>query len=185
MKRTFIAVRIETGNELKDAISFLRSGLRNEVIKWVDINNMHITLAFIGSTDEPMIKKVGASLRNDFAAFGPLNFQLKEFGIIRNINDPRIIWTGIEDPDRLVNAHEIVRKSLDGLNIKLEERKFMPHLTIARIKDLKDKNNLQNLIQKYKGITFQEVNISEIVYYESILMPTGPLYKPIMTVKLE
>ena len=185
MKRTFIAVKVDAGSELEDAVSYIRSGLRNEDIKWVDIGNLHVTLAFIGSTDEQMVKKVVVELNNDLKRFGSIDFHLTGFGIIRNFNDPRVIWTGIEAPARLIEAHEIVKRSLDGLNIKLEDRKFMPHLTIARIKNMKDKNNLQKLIQKYNGIRFQDVTISEIVYYESILLPTGPLYKPLSIIKLD
>lgn len=184
MKRTFIAVRTDPGGELKNAVSSLRSGLRNENIRWVDISNMHVTLAFIGDTDEPKVKSVGSMLKDYFAGFGNIDFRLTGFGLFRNFNDPRIIFTGIENPDRLAGAHEIVKKGLEGLNIKLENRQFSPHLTIGRIKDLRDKNNLQNLIQKYEGIKLQDVTISEIVYYESVLLPTGPLYKPISKVML-
>lgn len=184
MKRTFIAVRTDPGEDLKDAVSSLRSGLRNENIRWVDISNMHVTLAFIGDTDDPIIKRVGSMLKDDFAGFGNIDFRLTGFGVFRNFIDPKIIFTGIENPDKLAGAHEIVKKGLEGFDIKLEDRQFNPHLTIGRIKDLRDKNNLQNLIQKYEGIEFQDVTVSEIVYYESVLLPTGPLYKPISKVML-
>ena len=70
------------------------------------------------------------------------------------------------------------------MNIKLEDKQFKPHLTIARMKDLKDKDNLQKLILKYSDIPFQGVTIPEIVYYESVLLPSGPLYKPISIIKM-
>ena len=184
MKRTFIAVRIDPGENLKDAVSSLRFGLRNENIKWVDISNMHVTLAFIGDTDDPLIKHIGSMLKDAFAGFGNIDFNITGFGVFRNFNNPRIIFTGIENPERLAGANEIVKKRLEGLNVKLEDIQFKPHLTIGRIKDLRDKNNLQNLIQKYDGIKLQDVTVSEITYYESILLPTGPLYKPISKVML-
>jgi 2'-5' RNA ligase len=184
MKRTFIAVKVDTGEELRNAITSLRAGLRNEYIKWVDISNMHVTLAFLGDTDETMIKTVDSMLKNDFAGFGVIHFRLTGFGVFRNFNDPRIIWTGIENADRLVKAHEIVKNGLEPLDIKLEDRQFEPHLTIGRIKDVRDKNNLKKLIQEYAGIQLQDVTISEIVHYESVLLPTGPLYKPVSRVML-
>jgi 2'-5' RNA ligase len=184
MKRTFIAVRIDPGEDLKNAVSSLRSGLINENIRWVDISNMHVTLVFIGDTDEPMVKKVGSILTEDFTGFGNIDFRLTGFGVFRNLNDPRILFTGIENPGRLAGAHEIVKKGLEKLNIKLEDRQFKPHLTIGRTKDLRDKNNLQNLIQKYEGIKLQDITVSEIVYYESVLLPTGPMYKTISKVNL-
>ena len=185
MKRTFIAIRADAGSQLKDAISSLRAGLINENIKWVDISNMHVTLAFIGNTDEPIIKRVGSMLRNDLAEFGNIDFHFTGFGVFRNFNAPGIIWTGIENPERLIHAHEIVKRGLAALDIKLEDKFFRPHLTIARIKDLKDKNNLQKLIQKYTDIKLQDVTVSEIIYYESVLLPTGPIYKPISSVMLK
>ena len=184
MKRTFIAVRVDPGSELQDAISFLRAGLRSEKIKWVEAGNIHVTLAFIGNTDEQLVKSVGAALENDFKGFGSFKFKLTGLGVFRNFTDPKIIRTGIKDPEGLNRAHEIVRKDIGLLNIKLEDRQFKPHLTIARIKEIKDKNNLKKLIQKYADTLFQDVTVSEIVYYESILLPAGPLYKPISIIKL-
>jgi len=185
MKRTFIGVRVDVESELKSAISFLRSGLKNENIKWVDISNMHVTLAFIGNTDELMVKEVQSMLSQDFEDFGIINFNLAGFGVFRNYNDPRIILTCIKNPESLVHAYEVVTIGLERLNIKSEDKQFKPHLTVARIKDLKDKENLQTLTQKYANVPFQDVTISEIVYFESILLPTGPLYKPISTIKLD
>ena len=184
MKRTFIAIRVDAGSELQDAISFLRSGLRGEYIKWVDAGNMHVTLAFIGNTDESLVKSVGAALENDFKGFGSFKFKLTGLGVFRNFTDPKIIRTGIKDPEELIRAHEIVRKGLGLLDIRPEDRQFSPHLTIARIKGIKDKNNLQKLIQNYANIPFQDVTVSEIMYYESILLPAGPHYKPISKVVL-
>lgn len=184
MKRTFIGVRVEAGSELKAAISILRLELKNENIKWVDISNMHVTLAFLGSTEELMVKRVESILKSDFKSFGIINFRLSGFGVFRNFNDPRIIWTAIENHDRLIEAHQKVKNGLETLNLKLEDKQFKPHLTIARIKDLKDKKNLQKLIKEFANIPFQDITISEIVYYESVLLPSGPLYKPISIIKL-
>jgi 2'-5' RNA ligase len=184
MKRTFIAVKLEAGEDLTDAISSLKAELRHEIIRWVEISNMHITLAFIGNTEEPMIKKVGKMLENDLAGTDKFEFDLTGFGVFRNISDPRIIFTGIVNPGKLIEAHEIVKKGLEELDIKLEERQFKPHLTIGRIKDLRDKSTLQRLILKYSGVVLQTVKVSEIIYYESVLLPAGQLYKSISTAGL-
>jgi RNA 2',3'-cyclic 3'-phosphodiesterase len=184
MRRTFIAVKADAGGELKDAISTLRSGLRNENIKWADPGNLHVTLAFIGDTEESTIKSIGYMLENEFTGFGIINFGFTGFGLFRNVNNPRIIFSVIEKPDKLICAHEIIKKGLAGLEIRLEAREFNPHLTIGRIKDLIDKRNLRKLVGKYAGIKLNEVSVSEIIYYESVLLPTGPIYKPIMKVNL-
>jgi 2'-5' RNA ligase len=184
MKRTFIAVKIDVSDSLRDAISTLRSGLRNENVKWADLSNFHVTLAFIGDTEKSAIKSIGSMLEKEFKEFGSIEFSLTGFGLFRNINNPRIIFSAIEDPGRLIVAHNIIKKELTGLDIKLEEREFNPHLTIGRIKDLVDKSNLQKLIALYSGKLLQTMIVPEIIYYESVLLPTGPIYKPMLKVAL-
>jgi RNA 2',3'-cyclic 3'-phosphodiesterase len=184
MKRTFIAVKIEVSDELKEAISTLRSGLRSENVKWADLSNFHTTLAFIGNTEKNVIKNIESMLENKFKGFGSIQFNLTGFGLFRNINNPRVIFSAVENPGRLIVAHTIIRKELTGLDIKLEEREFNPHLTIGRIKDLADKANLLKLIAEYSGKKLQTVIVPEIIYYESVLLPTGPIYKPMLKVPL-
>ena len=184
MKRTFIAVKIDVSDELRNTILSLKSGLREESIKWVDLSNLHITLAFIGDTEKQMIKSIGSMLSNEFEGFGIIEFSLTGFGLFRNINNPRIIFSAIENPGKLIQAHENIKKGLAELDIVLEEREFNPHLTIGRIKDLVDKSNLQKLVHTFAGKNLQTVSVSEIMYYESVLLPTGPIYKPIIKVKL-
>jgi 2'-5' RNA ligase len=184
MKRTFIAVKIEVSDELKEAISTLRSGLGSENVKWADLSNFHITLAFIGNTEKNVIKNIELMLENKFKGFGSIQFNLTGFGLFRNINNPRVIFSAIGDPGKLIVAHDLIKNELEGINVKLEEREFNPHLTIGRIKDLDDKGNLQRLIAQYSGKRLQRVSVSEIIYYESVLLPTGPVYIPMLKVVL-
>jgi 2'-5' RNA ligase len=185
MKRTFIGVKVDAGEKLKDAILSIKEGLINENIKWVDFSNLHVTLSFIGDTEESMINRIVSVLKKDLKGFDNIDFEISGSGVFRNFNDPKIIFSGIENYNKLAGAHEIVKKGLAGLDIKLELRSFKPHLTIGRIKNLKDKDNLKCLIQKYEGTTLQNVTVSEIVFYESILLPEGPVYKPIDIISLK
>ena len=184
MKRTFIAVSVEPGNELREAIASLKSGLRSESIKWVDISNMHITLAFIGNTDETAVNNVRAMLENSFSGFGEIRFSLNGLGVFKSFNDPKVIFAGIENTDKLVVSHEIVKEGLEVIDIKIENRLFSPHLTIGRIKELKDIGHFQKIIKQFARIPFQTVIINEIVYFESVLLPSGPVYKPITGISL-
>ena len=185
MKRTFIAVKVDIGEDFKDVVSTLREELVNENIRWTDINNLHVTLAFIGDTDESSVINIKSMLESDFSGFDSIDFRLTGFGVFRNFKDPRILFTDIENPERLIAAWEIVIKGLNALDIKLEERNFRPHLTIGRMKYLRDMNNLQELVQKYMNVKLQYVTVSEIVYYESVLSPQGSVYKPISKVMLK
>ena len=184
MKRTFIAVRAEAGEELREMIIALRSELRNDNIKWVDINNMHITLAFLGETAFDLISPVSMLLKERCSGFGAFNFTIRGLGLFRDFHDPRVIWAGIGASDEFSDLHMIVRQGLISIGIKPDERQFKPHLTLGRINRLKNTGVLKRMIGKHENQIFQTVSVREVVYYESILQPSGPLYLPIFVCKL-
>jgi RNA 2',3'-cyclic 3'-phosphodiesterase len=184
MKRTFIAVNIKAGEELVKMVSKLVTELKNESIKWVDINQMHMTLAFLGDTEDETIEQVSAMLKLQCNGFGEINFMISELGVFRNISDPRVIWAGIKSIGKLEDLYNEIKEGLNRIGVKTEERQFNPHLTIGRVKWLKDRSVLERLIEQYKKTIFQESSISEVVLYESILQKSGSLYVPIIIAKL-
>jgi 2'-5' RNA ligase len=101
MRRIFIAVRIEPQSTLKGMISDLKSALKDDRIKWTEPENFHITLAFLGETEEDKIKEVAKMLTRVCPESGELELVLKGAGIFKNINDPRVLWTGIEPSEKL------------------------------------------------------------------------------------
>jgi RNA 2',3'-cyclic 3'-phosphodiesterase len=65
------------------------------------------------------------------------------------------------------------------LNFEKEGRPFYPHLTIARVKEFCNEEQLNNFIKLNIQKNLQELDINEFILYESILKSTGPIYKPI------
>jgi RNA 2',3'-cyclic 3'-phosphodiesterase len=179
MKRIFIAVKVEAGEILLKMISSLKSGLSNENIKWTNPDNIHITLSFIGDTEEEKINIISAMLKVKCEGFGRFELIIRGSGVFKNLSDPRIIWTGIDPSERFMQLNAFVMNGLKDAGIKTEERPFKPHLTIGRIKNLKDKTVLKTLIDKYQYTEMQKVPVNEVTLYESILLQSGPEYKPI------
>ena len=184
MKRTFIAVKIETGEKLKDLVSTLASEMKGDPIRWVNTDHLHITLAFLGDTDDETVKKVISMLESNCTGFGEVYFTVSGLGVFRNISDPRVIWAGIESDDKFGRLFNIIKEGLASIGIAIEERQFKPHLTLGRVKRLKNKSTLERMIGQFGRTTFQEVSVSEVVFYESILQQTGPLYLPLYIAKL-
>jgi 2'-5' RNA ligase len=184
MKRTFIAIRIITGINFEELLSDLKSELKDESVRWVDPGNMHLTLAFLGDTADDILKRVSSMLISRCGDFGEFEFAVTGLGVFRNPDDPRIIWAGIEKNERFMELFQLISSELYELGIKTEQRQFKPHLTVGRVRSLKNNDKLKALLKKYEGKTFQKANVSEIVYYESILQQTGPLYIPILAVEL-
>ncbi len=178
MKRIFIAVRIEPEVELVRMISSFKKVLRNDAIKWTENSNIHITLVFLGDTEEKRVTEIDELLKKICTGFGDFKLLLSGAGVFRSISDPRVLWTGIAKSPEMTDLNRRILSGLRETGTMLEERPFSPHLTLGRIKRLNNISDLTNLIDKYQGKEIQRVKVSEIILYESILHPEGAVYKP-------
>lgn len=179
MKRIFIAVKIDAGENLLNMISDLKAGLKEERVKWTETDNFHITLAFLGDTEETKIKAINNMLMATCEGFGEFEIIIKGAGVFKKFSDPRILWTGIEDSGKLNKLYNCIKSGLKDTGISLEERTFSPHLTLGRIKSIRDHENLKSLVAGYLTAEMQSQRVKEVILYESILFQTGPVYKPL------
>jgi 2'-5' RNA ligase len=175
MKRIFIALKVEAGETLLNMISSLKSGLIKDTIKWTSIDNIHITLVFLGDTEESVINRIRIMLNEKCRGSGIFKLNLRGCGIFRSMNDPRIIWTGVEASDNLTALNNSIMNGLRQLGVKLEDRPYNPHLTLGRIKHLNDTEILKSLVERYRKSDIQVVQVNEIILYESILQQSGPI----------
>jgi RNA 2',3'-cyclic 3'-phosphodiesterase len=185
MKRIFIALKIEPGEKLSGMISMLKTSLSKDLIKWTVPGNIHITLAFLGDTDENQIEPVISMLGEKCSGSGSFDLILRGAGVFRNLKDPRIIWTGVEPSDKLNHLNKSIVNGLKDLNINLEDRAYNPHLTLGRIKHLNDSNRLRIVLEQFQNAEIQRIPVNEVILYESILMQTGPVYTPLAEFGLE
>src|SRR5664280_2572654 len=108
MKRIFIALKVGAEEPLLAMISSLKSGLNKDIVKWINPDNIHITLAFLGNTEEKIIKNIGLILKEKCNGLGEFELILEGLGVFRNLSDPRIIWTGIEHSERLIHLNNTI-----------------------------------------------------------------------------
>jgi 2'-5' RNA ligase len=185
MKRIFIGVEVVPGKEFTRILSLLRKICGNDRVKWVEQSNIHITLAFLGDTEADRIGDINAMLDIRCGGSGSFDLVLKGLGVFKNLNDPRIIWAGIESPEKLTLLHGAIKSGLNDCGIKIEERSFKPHLTLGRIKELKNTDLIKKFIEDFRENVIQKVTVNEVIIYESILLPSGPVYKHIGKVSLQ
>jgi 2'-5' RNA ligase len=173
-KRIFIAIKIESSASLLKILEEIKTCLNREKIKWVNPDNLHLTLTFLGDTEEILISKIKAALDN--IKSGQFSLELNSLGVFKNINSPAVLWVGIMNNKIMTDIKNAIDLQLSKVGLSLEARVFKPHLTIARIKSIADKKNLEILLKKFnnKSITVQPV--TEIILYESILSSEGPTY---------
>lgn len=179
MKRLFIAVNVTPGGELLRMISSLKALLSAEKIRWIDPSNIHLTLVFLGDTEVKRIKILKELLRERCEGFNKFDFLLAGTGVFKNYRDPRVIWTGINSAETLELIYDTITTGLKEYGFPTEERQFRPHLTIGRIKSVQDTEKLKSVLERYRDIEFQKVEVRDVILFESILLQTGPVYKPL------
>lgn len=177
MKRIFIAIKVNPEGELLRMFSSLKAALGAENIKWVDPANIHLTLAFLGDTEEKRIRVLSSMLKDKCSGFGEFDFNLTGTGVFKNFRDPRVLWAGIQSAESLIKLNNIIAEGLKLDGFKVEERQFKPHLTLGRVKSVRDTGNLKTVLERIRDNQFQVVHVNEVILFESILIQTGPIYK--------
>ena len=177
MKRVFIAVKVDPDGELLRMISTLKSLLAAENIRWVDPVNIHITMAFLGDTPDEKIKILAGMLKDKCSGYHEFDFILSGAGVFKSYSDLRVIWAGIKSPEKLYALENKISEGLKSTGFIIEERRFNPHLTLGRVKSIKDIGNLKTVLERYNDIEFQKVVVKEVILFESILTQAGPVYK--------
>jgi len=183
--RTFIAVKITPQPALLQVWSHLKKTFEKEKIKWVEENNLHLTLKFLGDTSPVQIDQVISVLHETALNFAALQFDLNGVGFFNRNRQPKVLFVNIESDQILRQLATEIDMKLSKLGFDKEQREFSPHLTLGRIKHLKNKPLFFKTMEEYKNDFIQQVKISEIIYYQSILKPGGAEYKPIIKVGLK
>lgn len=182
--RTFIAIKITPQQKLQELASRLKFALKEETIKWVETDNLHLTLRFLGETTSDQVHAIGNVLEKLKEKFQPFQFQLRGVGYFKRNNQPSVLFLKIESDQILKQLAKEIENEITNLGFKNETRNFKPHLTLARIKFVKNSNAFYSLVDDFKEKDIQVVEASEILFYQSILSSSGPEYKPLKTVKL-
>jgi len=176
MKRLFIAIDIPLNTNIIEQISRLRDELVNERIKWVEPHQYHITLQFLGNVGISDISSINNSLEKVTGNSSRFSMELNEFGVFKNFRTPRILWLGFSQCNELTLLKDAIDDEMIKFGFEKSDKQFSPHFTIARIKFLRERHKLEELVNSFRGTKFQVFEVEEIILYESILKPAGPEY---------
>jgi 2'-5' RNA ligase len=185
MKRLFAAIKIHPSPELIRIYTELQNSLRINNIKWVDVNNIHITLKFFGETEESRISEINNALAEVASQNSSFVINLKNSGIFGSSYNPRVVWFGIEKNPSLEKLAVEVLETMDKTGFEKDRQNFVPHLTVGRIKQVKDRRIFQEVIDKYRTVDVQEEKVDRFLLFESILKPRGPEYRILETFLLK
>ncbi|MGQ7867965.1 RNA 2',3'-cyclic phosphodiesterase [Sunxiuqinia sp. sy24] len=175
MKRVFIAIKIELDPDLQQFIRRLKQQLKEEHIRWVPNDKQHLTLRFLGDLSEEQINLVQAAMKRVVADLQVFSFQLNGLGHFNHRGQPAVIYLAAPKNEMLYELVRQFRAELQEIGID-SSKKFTPHLTVGRLKHLRNRLQFERIMEKFGETMAQEVFVREFVLYESRLFPSGPEY---------
>ncbi len=147
-------------------------------IRWVKYGQFHITLKFLGELEPGVIAQVKDSL-TPLKTFKPFTIELSYIGAFPNLNTPRVIWlSGDKGARELTQLSRQVNDVLyEEVDLAKDEKRFKPHLTLARVKD---ERLTEELIRKLGEVKNFSWVCDELFLMRSELTPKGPIYTELL-----
>ncbi|OHE59301.1 MAG: 2'-5' RNA ligase [Thermodesulfovibrio sp. RBG_19FT_COMBO_42_12] len=174
--RCFIAIEIPDPikRDIGEFIEILKK--YNVDVKWVIHENLHFTLKFLGNTPEVLLPEIREALLKIVLPYEPFYIKIFTIGVFPNRKYPRVIWVGVKDSWILKKLTNDIEDSMSLLGYQKEDKEFIPHLTLGRVRSQKGIVNLIYELDNFKEKDFGSVNIEGIKLMKSELTPTGAEY---------
>ncbi|MCK5127864.1 MAG: RNA 2',3'-cyclic phosphodiesterase [candidate division Zixibacteria bacterium] len=183
MLRLFIALHFP--DKIKDAIGRLISGAQGYAngIKWIEAKNLHLTLKFLGDTQEKQVPAIIGGIQIALANAKAFEVTVEGCGGFPSLRNPRVIWTGISDGDQISQLAQSINHELSGIGIEKDKKKFSPHITLGRVKKPGDMSGLMSYLDNL-NFTLEPVILNRIALVKSTLTSRGPIYENVENFKL-
>ena len=181
--RLFVALNLpkKERDRIYRATKVLRgSGLP---VRWIDPENYHITLKFLGNVAEDRVTQVEEALTRVATATGKIDLSVEGFGAFPTIRNPNVVWVGVE-PTPSLRCQDL-EWALAVCGFETETRAFHPHITLGRADDRGGAGAFRGLDELVAGLEFtSEVKVRSIDLMRSHLSKEGARYSLVSSAKL-
>ena|SRR5438132_1342182 len=184
--RTFIAIPLESS--IRDRLLALQSQLAEPApdVKWVEAENLHLTLLFLGEVEDREIHSVCRVVSQACALQPAFPMSIEKAGSFGNPRRPRTLWVGVGAGAAEVCAlHDALESPLLELGCyRREERAYAPHLTIGRVRSDRPNDALAKLLARHATWQGGQMTVREVHVMSSELERDGPRYTVLSRAKL-
>jgi len=181
--RAFIAVPIAPEVRVRISSAINQLAPRISGIRWVPEDNFHLTLKFLGAIEESQLESISKALAETVRPFRRFTISAKRLGVFPNLKRARILWVGLEGAEMAALATSI-ETMLEPFGFPRENRIFRPHLTVGRWRRPNGPHQeLEDKLKRWNDVEFGESVIDELILFQSVLKPTGAVYRPLKAVR--
>ncbi len=184
MLRLFIATPL--GQQVEQHLASIIDDLRprSDSVKWVKARNIHLTLRFLGDTDDRLVPGISSLLNNVVAQVGTIQSQIDCLGGFPDLRRPRVIWAGINGGvEELSKLAQQIELGVRELGFETESKEFKAHLTLGRVRDVNKLGTLAEYLTSYR-MKPNVLSFDRVVLFKSTLTPQGPIYERLHEAKL-
>jgi len=187
--RSFIA--IELPEEAKEGLARLKKELERDehkFVKWVDPRGIHLTLKFLGNIPSKQVAEITKAMEGSVQGISPFHLEIGGLGAFPSLRQARVFWVGIGgEVDKLSRLQQNSDSALAALRFAKEERSFVPHLTLARIRQGASPLERRIFGELVGSTIFEDkyhVKVESISLMRSQLTPAGAIYTRLSLVRL-
>jgi len=181
MVRCFLAIDLD--ESLRDKVLHLHEKFKDLAeIKFVERENLHLTLWFFGEVNLDFVNSISKEVDEAVKHFKPFELHLKSIGAFPSIDYVRVIWIGVKSTE-LIELYNSLKGRLEVLGLR-EDKEFHPHLTIGRVRRVKNKEELISRIKELENLEIGKMKVSELKLKKSKLTSRGPIYEDLKIFKL-
>ncbi len=170
MQRLFIAVDLP--EQVRESIRAICNDLPEA--KWVDLNQLHLTLRFIGEVENGLLLTIREALSG--VRGNAFSLTLQGVGCFPQKKSPRVLWVGIDRNDTLNRLACHIEQVLVKIGLEPEQRSFSPHITIARFKDISP-HKAADYLAKNSLFKTGSFPVEAFYLYSSTLTPKGAVHR--------
>ena len=187
--RSFIAIEIPL--EIQQNIYEETSNIRKEIdglVRWVPVENMHLTLKFLGDVSPSNVEFLMQMLRNEVDHVSGFTLHLAGLGSFPSLKRPRVIYIGIQAPAALDALHRGIESASRRLGYEPEERPFSPHLTLGRVRQnitAVAQRKIRRCIEGTQVDVLGTARVDSVQLYKSELKPSGSVYTRLYSAPLK
>ncbi|MCB0108373.1 MAG: RNA 2',3'-cyclic phosphodiesterase [Caldilineaceae bacterium] len=185
--RTFIAIEFTSTihQQLAEIIERVQSALQQQhlaaALRWVDPQNSHLTLRFLGDTSPDQLQALSRGLAAVATNHRPFELTIGDIGGFPNLRQPRVLWLGVGGALPQLNAlQEAVEQAVQVVGFATEKRPFSAHVTLARAQRSASQTQLRTVgtVLQACAITQQlHLQVKAVVHMQSELRAGGAVYR--------
>lgn len=153
-------------------------------VKWVEEENFHLTLYFLGEITKQQISSVQKLLYQASRLVDVFPIKFVRLGTFPPKGTPKVIWVGVSAPDQLYQLHAEIGKGLREQGLFNDTKTFKPHITVGRVKEVRDRLAAQSLVRQQAQGNWGQQQVCHIALMASDLTPSGSIYHRLSTFPL-